>query len=125
MKTTKKQTKETLPQVEVIKKRQFELSDTDFEFLNKHHYSSEAWESIGRKHGIDPETREPIPNTHNRAFLGMPKKYAPPQPVTGKVTTLKGMNDPLVPIHSSQVDAELRKRNLTLPTSDETHEEEI
>lgn len=114
-----------VPLTPAVKKKQFELSDTDAEFLGSSQYTPEAWEVIGRKHGIDPSTREMLPNTNNRAFVAVPKKYGVDESVVNGNPILTTHNINARPIPAAQVSAELARRNLTIPASDETHEEEV
>lgn len=71
------------------KKRQVELSDDDFAHLNAAQFSDQAWEDVARKHGFDPATRELIPNSNNRSYMALPKKWAPKPQKGGILTTAK------------------------------------
>lgn len=113
-----------------VKKKQFELSDNDFTFLGSNQYSDAAWESIGRRHGIDPATREVLPNTNNRAFLAMPKKWEPlpvskPEMVTTKNISADYRQTAAVGATPAEIRAEMSRRNLTVPTGSEVTTEEI
>lgn len=76
----------------VVKKKQFELSDTDFEILNLGQYSKAAWEKVGRRHSIDPESRESLGDKQGRAFLATPKRWDPEPPQQGGVVTTAVFN---------------------------------
>lgn len=113
-----------------VKKRQFELSDSDIEFLGARQYQESAWEAIGRRHGVDATTRVALPNSNNRAFLAEPKRYLDPLPVVGGIVTTQTINNVaapinIVPIPASGVRDELRKRDLTKPVSTETSTEDV
>ncbi len=120
------------PEKQVTKSpvKQFELSDSDTSFLGAAQYSDAAWQDIGRKHGIDPTTRISIENTQNRAFIAEIKKWEPLTPVGGMVTTKNiGSSEYRqtvpVPANSGAIRDEMRKRDLTKPTSDEVVEEQV
>ena len=117
--------------------KQFELSETDITLLNLGQYSDKAWEAVGRRHKIDPTTREKVDGSA-KVYIAVPKNWPKLPPVTGvPVTTqnIDGMSQALgitgnaAPIQARDniegVRAALRKANLTKPISDETHEEEV
>lgn len=105
--------------------RQFELSESDIEFLGGHQYSEKAWEMVGRKHGIDPATRKII-DGNNRAYLAAPKRWAPLQDLTApKILTTENINANPLPKDAQAIRDNLRNRDLTVPTSDETKTEEV
>ena len=109
------------------KKRQIELSDTDIETLGRHQYSDVAWDLIGRRHGVDPTTRESIPNTNNRAFLAFPKLWPVAPKPTGGILTANGMKQS-DPVHTRSELRRMTETNsdaLTQPISDHTTTEEI
>ncbi len=106
-----------------VKKHQFELSDNDLEFLGSNQYSEDAWLTIGYNRGFDPATREILPNTKNRAYLAVPKKYPPvPMKHTGPLSTTN--IQPKV-VSASEIRDVMRQRDLTKPTSEEVTEEQI
>lgn len=119
-----------IPSIPVVKKTQFELSDSDVNFLGSNQYSAEAWDLVGRRHGIDPTTREPIANTQNRAFLAVAKKWPPLAPAPAETVTTKNIDANYkqvlpVPANPTAIRAEMSRRSLTTPTSSETTTEEI
>jgi hypothetical protein len=102
------------------------LSDADFEFLNLGQYSQETWEAIGRKHGVDPTTREPLPNTGGRAFVAVVRKYSPVALPGGYVVTTGNINAvPINPRDTAAIRASLNGRDLTKPVNNDTTTEEI
>ncbi len=109
------------------KRRQYELSDADVEFLGENQYSDEAWLRIARKHLFDPDTREYTIAGTKRAFTAIPKKDWPPYVEKGGVLTSNGMQagKGVAPIPHEMMREVLANRDLTKPTSDETHTEEI
>ncbi len=109
-----------------VQVKQFELSDADVLYLGAAQYSDDAWQHIGRKHGVDHTTREVLPNTYNRAFIAQVKKYTPlPSGLQPTIMTTKNMFSDAVPADSAAIRDAMRKRDLTKPTSDEKFEEEV
>lgn len=123
--------------VTVIKRKQFELGDSDITFLNQNQFSEEAWEAIGRRHGVDHTTRESLGSQYKgRGFLAIPKKWEPlPSPVGGVLTSngFQAATDGFIntkPISAksnmSGVQAELRgRKTLTTPITDTETEETV
>lgn len=108
------------------KKKQFELSDTDFEILNQGQYSKAAWDYIGRRHSIDPDSRESLGDKQGRAFLAFPKKWAEEPPKQGGVLTTKNIN--AVSIHPSDIGSirsSLHARDLTKPEAEAVATEQV
>lgn len=112
-----------------VLKRQFELSDDDLATLARGSYSETAWELIGRKHRIDPTTKEQV---GERAYIAVPKKWPDLTPLRGVPVTTTNIGDPtlgIAPMSAANniagVRASLLKRDLTKPVSEETHEEEV
>ena len=104
--------------------KQFELSDGDIEFLGANQYSDASWEVVGRRHSVDPSTRKLI--TAPRVFYAQVKKWAPTEPPkVDKILTTANINSTPLPMDSSLIREELRKRDLTIPVSDETTTEEV
>ncbi len=73
------------------KKRQFELSTFDFDFLSKAQFSATAWVVIAKRHGVDPASVEQLPNTNNRGYLGFPKVYPREAPVYNSAVSGPGI----------------------------------
>lgn len=113
--------------------RQVELADFDIEILNAGQYSDKAWEAVGRRHKVDPTTREAIEGTKGRGFLMAPKAWPAIAPTTGVPVGTQNINIMSEftgqPVHAGSnmaaVRASLLSRDLTKPVSEETHEEEV
>lgn len=104
------------------KKRQYELSEIDLEYLGKKGYSKSAWSFLGERYSFDPTTVEmqdektytddngterPCPPT----FLALPtnRRYRPNRP--------KNVADAIVSTR--------KMRGIAEPETDETHTEEV
>lgn len=114
------------------KEKQFELSDNDAELLGASQYSDKAWDVIGRKHGIDPTTRKVIEHSHNRAFTAEIKKWEPLPSAKGGTVTTRSIDsngvysqDEAIPADPAAIRQEMRKRDLTKPTSPEVTTEQV
>lgn len=122
-------------QAPAVPARQVELADFDIEILNAGQYSDAAWEAVGRRHKVDPTTRQAIAGSNGRGFLMVPKSWPPITPPRGVPVTTQNINNILndfgqsTPIHAegnmAAVRAALLSRDLTKPVSEETHEEEV
>jgi len=107
-------------------KRQFELSEDDLATLAHGGYSDAAWEIIGRKHRIDPATKEQVGRT---AYIAVPKTWPQVEAKGGVPITTANFTNQHGAINASEnmaaVRASLLSGDLTKPVSEETHEEEV
>lgn len=109
-----------------VVKKQFELSEDDLATLARGGYSDAAWEIIGRKHRIDPTTKEQVGRT---AYVAVPKTWPKIEAKGGVPITTANFTNQHGAIHAGEnmaaVRATLLSRDLTKPVSEETHEEEV
>jgi hypothetical protein len=109
-----------------VRKKQVELSDSDLEHLSSGQYSEKVWNDIGRRHGVDPTSREAIPGSAGRGFLMVAKVWPAVESPKGGILTAEGMRyDPTVPIPAAAARSALLSQDASEPINDETSEELI